>query len=68
MCGQYSRRRDKQRIAEAFQAGNVDGLVYEEEQVDDWSSAPSYNVAPKTMQPVVRSSHETGRRALSNFK
>jgi hypothetical protein len=29
MCGRYSRRWDKQRIAEAFQAGNVDGLIYE---------------------------------------
>jgi len=67
MCGRYSRRWDKQRIAEAFQTGHVDGLVYEEERdaLDDWSAAPSYNVAPQTMQPVVRTSRETGRRELA---
>jgi hypothetical protein len=37
MCGRYSRRWDKQRIAEAFQTGNVDGLVYEEERKDEWA-------------------------------
>jgi len=70
MCGRYSRRWDKQRIAEAFQTGHVDGLVYEEErdELDDWSAAPSYNVAPQTMQPVVRSSAETGRRELSRMR
>jgi putative SOS response-associated peptidase YedK len=68
MCGRYSRRWDKQRIAEAFQAGNVDGLVYEEEQEDDWSATPNYNVAPQTMQPVVRASHETGRRELAMMR
>jgi putative SOS response-associated peptidase YedK len=68
MCGRYSRRWDKQRIAEAFQAGNVDGLVYEEKQADDWSAAPNYNVAPQTMQPVVLSSRETGRRELAMMR
>jgi len=27
MCGRYQRRSDKQRIAEAFALGNVDGLA-----------------------------------------
>jgi len=60
MCGRYSRRWDKQRIAEAFQAGNVDGLVYEAE--------PSYNVAPQTMQPVVRLDADTGARELAQMR
>ena len=60
MCGRYSRRWDKQRIAEAFQAGNVDGLVYEAD--------PSYNVAPQTMQPVVRLDADTGARELAQMR
>jgi putative SOS response-associated peptidase YedK len=67
MCGRYSRRWDKQRIAEAFQTGNVDGLVYEDHE-DDWSTEPNYNVAPQTVQPVVRSSPETGRRELTTMR
>jgi len=46
MCGRYGRRPDKQRIAEMMQAG--DRNVFDDEL------APSYNVAPQTMQPVVR--------------
>jgi putative SOS response-associated peptidase YedK len=72
MCGRYSRRWDKQRIAEAFQAGRVDGLIYEDESGtedgDDWSAAPDYNVAPQTTQPVVRSSPETGRREIAMMR
>ena len=45
MCGRYQRRSEKQRIAEAFGIGNVDGLSLE--------LAPDYNVAPQTMQPVI---------------
>jgi len=29
MCGRYQRRSNKQRIAEAFALGNVDGLALE---------------------------------------
>ena len=45
MCGRYQRKADKQRIAEAFQLGNVDGLSLE--------FAPHYNAAPQSMQPVI---------------
>lgn len=70
MCGRYSRRWDKQRIAEAFQTGRVDGLIYED-NADGWSTevaAPNYNVAPQTTQPVVRASPETGRRELAMMR
>jgi hypothetical protein len=45
VCGRYQRRSDKQRIAEAFALGNVDGVTLE--------LTPDYNVAPQTMQPVI---------------
>jgi putative SOS response-associated peptidase YedK len=57
MCGRYQRRSDKQKIAEAFQLGNVDGLYLE--------LAPDYNVAPQTMQPVIVWDEEYGTRMLS---
>jgi putative SOS response-associated peptidase YedK len=57
MCGRYQRRSDKQKIAEAFQLGNVDGLHFE--------LAPDYNVAPQTMQPVIIWDEEFGTRMLS---
>ncbi len=46
VCGLYQRRSDKQKIAEAFALGNVDGLALD--------LAPDYNVAPTTMQPIDR--------------
>jgi len=45
MCGCYQRRSDKQKIAEAFTLGNVDGLAVE--------FAPDYNAAPQSIQPVI---------------
>jgi putative SOS response-associated peptidase YedK len=57
MCGRYGRRADKQRIAEAMQAGYVN--VFEEEIV------PTYNVAPQTFQPVVRLNRDSGERELT---
>jgi len=57
MCGRYGRRADKQRIAEAMQAGYVN--VFEEEIV------PSFNVAPQTFQPVVRLNRDSGERELT---
>jgi putative SOS response-associated peptidase YedK len=78
MCGRYSRRWDKQRIAEAFQAGNVDGMIYEDtdenaeenEGVESGSSegAASYNVAPQTMQPVVRLHPDAGRHEVAMLR
>jgi putative SOS response-associated peptidase YedK len=58
MCGRYGRRADKQRIAEWMQAHDTNVF-------DDTYLAPSYNVAPKSFQPVVRLEPETGERELT---
>jgi putative SOS response-associated peptidase YedK len=58
MCGRYGRRADKQRIAEWMQTHDTNVF-------DDSYFAPSYNVAPQSLQPVVRMDAETGRRALT---
>jgi len=58
MCGRYGRRADKQRIAEWMQAH--DTSVF-----DDSYFEPSYNIAPQSMQPVVRLDGETGERELT---
>jgi putative SOS response-associated peptidase YedK len=39
VCDRYQRRSDKQKIAEAFHLGNIDGLSLE--------LTPDYNVAPE---------------------
>jgi putative SOS response-associated peptidase YedK len=57
MCGRYGRRADKQRIAEAFQI--------RPENVFEDDLAPSYNVAPTDVQPVVRLTRDTGERELT---
>ena len=56
MCGRYQRRSDKQKIAEAFHLGNVDGLAVE--------FAPDYNAAPQSMQPVIVWDQAGGTRLL----
>jgi putative SOS response-associated peptidase YedK len=56
MCGRYYRRSDKQRIAEAFHLGGLDELLLE--------TAPDYNVAPTSKQPVIVADRETGEREL----
>ena len=56
MCGRYYRRSDKQRIAEAFHLGTLDDTPLE--------AAPSYNIAPTTMQPVIRNNRDTGEREI----
>lgn len=58
MCGRYGRRADKQRIAEWMQTH--DANVFDESYF-----APSYNVAPQSLQPVVRLDSETGQRELT---
>jgi putative SOS response-associated peptidase YedK len=58
MCGRYGRRADKQRIAEWMQAH--DNGVF-----DDSYYAPSFNVAPQSVQPVVRLDSDTGDRELT---
>ena len=56
MCGRYFRRSDKQRIAEAFHLGVLEDLPLE--------VAPSYNIAPTAMQPVIRNNRDTGEREM----
>lgn len=58
MCGRYGRRADKQRIAEWFQTHNTNVF-------DESTFAPSFNVAPQSMQPVVRLDSESGSRELA---
>ncbi|HUO13452.1 MAG TPA: SOS response-associated peptidase [Verrucomicrobiae bacterium] len=58
MCGRYGRRADKQRIAEWMQTHDTNVF-------DDSYFAPSYNVAPQSLQPVVRLDRETGQRELT---
>jgi putative SOS response-associated peptidase YedK len=59
MCGRYYRRSDKQKIAEAFHAT----------QVDDFPLPPwDYNVAPSTMQPIIRANRDTGERELVQLR
>ena len=61
MCGRYGRRADKQCIAEWFHARNTNVF-------DESSYAPSYNVAPQSVQPVVRLDPETGERELTGMR
>jgi putative SOS response-associated peptidase YedK len=56
MCGRYQRRSDKQKIAEAFHLGNVDGLALE--------FAPDYNAAPQSTQPVIVWDEAGGTRLI----
>jgi len=56
MCGRYYRQADKQRIAEAMHA-EVPFAV-----------TPSYNIAPQTMQPVIRLDRETGDREATMMR
>ena len=56
MCGRYYRRADKQKIAEAFHATKVDDFP-----LPPWD----YNVAPTTMQPIIRQSRDTGESEMA---
>jgi putative SOS response-associated peptidase YedK len=56
MCGRYYRRSDKQRIAEAFSAGDTPPSLI----IPAWD----YNVAPTTFQSIIRADRETGDREL----
>ena len=59
MCGRYYRRSDKQKIAEAFHATKVDDFP-----LPPWD----YNVAPQTMQPIIRANRDTGERELVQLR
>jgi putative SOS response-associated peptidase YedK len=53
MCGRYYRKSDKQKIADAFHVKHVEDFP-----LPPWD----YNVAPTTMQPVIRNNRDTGER------
>jgi SOS response associated peptidase (SRAP) len=56
MCGRYYRRSDKQKLAEHFRVSNdLTSLVLPD---------ADYNVAPTTMQPVIREARDTKDREL----
>ena len=59
MCGRYYRKSDKQKIAEAFHATRVDDFP-----LPPWD----YNVAPTSMQPIIRASRDTGERELVQLR
>ncbi len=61
MCGRYVSRTEKQRIAETFHA-----QIVPEDYDPDF--VPDYNVAPQTMQPVIRRSRDTGKRELARLR
>jgi len=55
MWGRYYRKSDKQKIAEAFHLGEHSEMPLE--------VAPSYNIAPSTMQPVIVDDTDSGERS-----
>ena len=60
MCGRYYRKTDKQKIAEAFHATLVD---------DGTPSPPwDYNVAPTTIQPIIRNTRDNNQRELVSLR
>ena len=59
MCGRYYRKSDKQKIAEAFHVSKVDDFP-----LPPWD----FNVAPTTMQPIIRANRDTGERELVQLR
>ena len=55
MCRRYYRTADKQQLAEAFRADATG---------DSLSYAPGFNIAPTTIQPVIRQARETSLREI----
>jgi putative SOS response-associated peptidase YedK len=55
MCGRYYRHSDKQKIAESFHVSRW---------APDVHLAPDFNIAPSTLQPIIRSSPEDGEREI----
>jgi putative SOS response-associated peptidase YedK len=60
MCGRYGRRADKQRIAEWFHTHNTDVFNDEYYEINSTRLAPSYNISPESIQPIVRLDRDTG--------
>jgi putative SOS response-associated peptidase YedK len=58
MCGRYYRRSDKQRIAGVFRTGLP----------TTFDILPSFNIAPQSLQPVIRLSAETGIREFAEMR
>ena len=58
MCGRYYRTADKQAIAEWFHASAA----------SDDPMPPGYNIAPSTIQPVIRQGRDTGARELVGMR
>ena len=58
MCGRYYRTADKQAIAESFHASAA----------SDDPMPPGYNIAPSTIQPVIRQGRDTGARELVGMR
>ena len=54
VCGRYRSRAEKQQIAEEFRVRLADALYF----------CASYNIAPQTIQPVVRMSEDRDGREL----
>jgi putative SOS response-associated peptidase YedK len=59
MCGRYGRRADKQRIAGWFHTHNTDVFNDEYYEINSTRLAPSYNIFPESIQPVVRLDRDT---------
>jgi putative SOS response-associated peptidase YedK len=59
MCGRYYRKSDKHKIADAFHMKHVGDFP-----LPSWD----YNVAPSTMQPVIRANRDTGERELVKLR
>ena len=58
MCGRYGRRADKQRIAEWME-------THDDNVFDESYFAPSFNIAPQSVQPIVRMGRDTAGRELT---
>jgi putative SOS response-associated peptidase YedK len=68
MCGRYGRRADKQRITEWFHTHNTDVFNDDYYEISSSRLAPSYNISPESVQPVVRLDRDTGERVLALMK
>src|SRR5579862_1726734 len=55
MCGRYQSRADKQRITEAFKVGVPPSFDF----------VQSFNIAPQSVQPIVRLSRDTSEREIA---
>ena|ERR1700722_16631720 len=59
MCGRYARRKAAEVMFEHF------GIKHPWPEFDDIRISPSFNVAPQSLQPIIRPNDETGTRELT---